>query len=211
MNPQVPEPAKRSLATELFTRWLSDPKWRDKGEPLRALPRHGASRSFDGLAQSVTKDVHPRTLLEEMSRLGLVRLDEGSDTVHLLRESFVPAGDEQRMLSLLGANVGDHLCAAVSNVLGETPRQLEQAMFADELSPDSIERLQPLVREQWQVLLRQLAPAVQTMIDEDQVQKRQCDQRLRIGMYTYAGAMPHAAGKPATETAEQALRPRRNE
>ena len=71
MKATAPEPAKRSHATELFTRWLSDPALRKKGVPLRALPRQGKAPSFESLAQSVTKDVHPRTLLEEVCRLGL--------------------------------------------------------------------------------------------------------------------------------------------
>ncbi|HJV63851.1 MAG TPA: DUF6502 family protein [Albitalea sp.] len=201
MKSDAPEASKRSLATELFTRWLSDPRLRHKGEPLRSLPRQGAGKSFESLAQSVTKDVHPRTLLEEMSRLGLAKHEVEDDTVHLLRETFVPSNDEQRMFAFLGNNVGDHLSAAVVNVLGRGPRQLEQAMFADELSRQSIERLEPIVREHWQSLLRELAPTVQAMVDEDAAGERTRDQRLRVGMYAYAGPMAAAAGKAADAVA----------
>jgi hypothetical protein len=145
-----------------------------------------------------------------MARLGLARLDENTDTVHLLRETFVPTGDEQRMFAFLGDNAGDHLSAAVGNVLGENPRHLEQALFADELSPDSLERLRPMVREQWQALLRELAPAVQKMIDEDAAHDRSRNQRLRIGMYAFAGAMPVAGQAPVDVSADgrPAKRPR---
>lgn len=192
-------PVRRSLATELFTRWLSDSKWHRKGKPTRALPRQGSGKSFETLAQSVTKDVHPRTLLEEMSRLGLARLDEESDTVHLLRESFVPVGDEQRMLAFVASNVGDHLSASVENLLGPQPRHLEQALFADELSSDSIGRLQPMVRERWQSLLRDLAPAMQALIDDDEAQQRCRDQRLRVGMYAFSAPMTMPIPKPQDE------------
>ncbi len=189
---QQREPAiasRRSPATQLFTRWLSDPAWASGGAPLRTLPRQGAAPSFEALAQSVTKDVHPRSLLEELCRLGLVGVDETTDRVELLRERFAPSGDGSRMLGFLASNVGDHLRAAVANVLAEAPRHLEQALFADELSAESLKQLQPLVRAQWQQLLSALAPVVQKLIDEDQAEQRVQDQRLRIGLYAYSEPM----------------------
>lgn len=205
MKSDAPEAPRRSLATELFTRWLSDPALRRKGEPMRSLPRVGTTKSFESLAHSVTKDVHPRTLLQEMTRLGLARHDEDSDTVTLLRDSFVPSGDERRMFGFLGHNVGDHLSAAVANVLGGKPLHLEQAMFADGLSADSLARLAPLVRAQWQAVLRELAPLVQKMLDEDEARMRPRNQRLRIGMYAFAGPMSVVSEQPAA--APQAPRP----
>ena len=190
-----PEPPRRSPATELFTRWLSHPKLRRKGVPLRSLPRQGAAPSFESLAQSVTKDVHPRTLLEELCRLGLAEVDEASDRVILLQDKFVPADDARRMFNFLGSNVGDHLSAAVDNVSDAGPRHLEQALFADELSSDSLQRLRPIVSEQWQALLRELAPTVQQLIDKDQAAGRVQDQRLRVGMYAYTTRMGESSGE----------------
>ena len=193
------EAPRRSPATEIFTRWLSDVQWRGDGAVPRALPRQGPAPSFETLARSVTQDVHPRTLLEEMARLGLARLDEADDTVRLLRETFVPTGDEARLFGFLGANVGDHLAAAVDNVLSPVPRHLEQALFADGLSADSVAGLRPLLAEQWQALVRQLAPRVQQLIDDDRAAGRTPDQRLRVGLYAYAEVVP-APAEPADGT-----------
>ena len=184
--------AKRTPATQVFTRWLSDPAWREQ----TSLPRQGAGASFEALAQSVTKDVHPRSLLEELSRLGLARLDESTDRVELLLERFTPAGDEPRMLGFVASNVGDHLRAAVANVLVPKPLHLEQAVFADELSAESVQRLQPLIREQWQHLLRALAPVLQQAIDDDAANGRPQDQRLRVGLYGYHAPMQDGAPAP---------------
>jgi len=192
-----PEVPKRSPATEVFTRWLSDPKLRRKGAPLRSLPRHGAAPSFESLAQSVTKDVHPRALLEDLCRLGLVKIDEATDAIVLLRDKFVPTGDEHRLFGFLGANVGDHLSAGVANVLNPMPRHLEQALFADELSGESVERLRPIVSEQWQALVRTLVPTVQQLIDEDAASGRAQDHRLRVGLYAFADRMSGIFDGPA--------------
>jgi hypothetical protein len=190
-HPQA-SPARTSPATQVFTRWLSDPGLRSpkKGAGPIPLPRQGPAPSFEALAQSVTRDVHPRSLLEELCRLGLARWDETDDTVHLAREAFVPQGDMDRMLGFLGANVGDHLAAAVANVLSDGTRHFEQALFADELSPDSLVQARALVTAQWQLLLGSLAPALSALIEEDRAAGRAQDQRLRIGLYTYTDAMP---------------------
>lgn len=182
----APAPARRSWATEVFTRWLGDRRLRVKRSVLKRLPRQGEWPSFEALAQSVTRDVHPRTLLDEMCRLGLARVDTESDTVELLRDTFVPHGDERRMFDFLGTNVGDHLAAAVANVLSQGPRHLEQALFANELSAQAAEQARPLVAAQWQALLQALAPAIQKLIDEDEAAGRPQDHRLRVGMYAYS-------------------------
>ena len=209
LQPAPPaEPRRRSPATEIFTRWLTDRQWRGDRDAPRPLPRQGPAPSFESLAQSVTRDVHPRTLLEELLRLGLAEVDENSDTVRLLRETFVPSGDEARLFGFLGANVGDHLSAAVANVLTRAPRHLEQALFADELSAVSIERLRPVVAAQWQALVRDLAPQVQRLIDDDRAAGRPPDQRLRVGLYTFAEAVPAAAAAtPDPETGDSSPPP----
>lgn len=196
-------PSRSSPATQVFSRWLTDPQLRLVDGTARALPRQGPPVSFESLAQSVTKDVHPRTLLEELLRLGLARIDEATDTVQLLRETFVPSGDEARMFGFLGANVGDHLRGAVANVLAQGPRNVEQALFADGLSNDSISELRPLVAQQWQAVARSLVPLVQQFIDADVAAGRPADQRLRVGLYMYAAAtsatpIPDAADPDAS-------------
>jgi hypothetical protein len=185
-------PARPSPATQAFTRWLSDPTLLDaEGAPIALLPQ-GPAPSFESLANSITRDVHPRTLLEELTRLGLARVDEADGRVHLLHSAFVPRADLDRMLAFLGANVGDHLAAAVDNVLSDGSRHFEQALFADELSEASLAEVRERVGNEWQRLLHTLAPALQALIDADKAAGRPADQRLRIGLFAYTDAMAPA-------------------
>jgi hypothetical protein len=103
----------RSLASEVFARWTTARGYRDSRGRPRTLPRHGPGVSFETLAQSVTRHVHPRSVLDELVRLGLATHDVEHDTVTLQRRAFVPRGDVIRLLGFLGDNVGDHLSAAV--------------------------------------------------------------------------------------------------
>ena len=188
-------PARRSPASQVFTRWQSDPALKNhQGEPL-ALTRQGPAPSFEALVQAVTRDVHPRSLLDELCRLGLARLD--GETVHLVGGAvFVPEGDAARMLGYLGSNVGDHLRAAVANVVSDKPPHFEQAVSADGLSPESLAAFEQIVRAQWKALLAATAPALQQMIDADRAAGRTDDGRVRLGLYSYSERPPAAATPP---------------
>jgi hypothetical protein len=191
------EAPKRSSATQVFTRWVAEAGARPS---LRTLARQGPAPSFEALARSVTNDVHPRSLLDELCRLGLARVDSAEgDTVQLVHESFVPKDDRERMFGFLGANVGDHLRAAVGNVMSSEPVHLEQAMFADELSRESMEAIDTFVRTQWKALMAATVPRVNQQIEADNTKNRQRDQRVRIGMYMYSTTMSDAPTEPPTE------------
>jgi len=190
-------PTRRSPATQVFTRWVSEPSLKNaKGKPL-SLPRQGPAPSFDELARSVNRDVHPRSLLEELCRLGLVRVE--GETVHVVRERFVPREDIDRMLGFLGSNVGDHLRAAVANVLSDPPAHLEQAVFADELSQASLDKLREVMRVQWQALLQATVPLLHQLIAADRSAKRNQDQRVRVGMYMFSETMTSPTGAPGAK------------
>jgi len=190
----APPAPPRSPATRVFTKWLAEPGLTARGV-TRPLARTGPAPSFEALAQSVTRDVHPRSLLDELCRLGLARVD--GDMVHAIRDSVVPSGDSERMLGFLGTNVGDHLRAAVANVLASDPPHLEQAIFADELSPESVETFRRLMRAQWKTLLAATVPMLQRLIDEDRAADRARDRRVRVGLYSYDTAMTPADDAPA--------------
>lgn len=178
-------PRVRSYPSELFAHWTTDPLYRDaKGRPKR-LARLGAAPSFETLAQAVTRDMHPRSLLEEMLRLGYAQHDAADDSVTLLIEAFVPRGDRARMDAFLGANVGDHLSAAVANVLGDGRQHFEQALFADGLSPQSLESLRPLIAAQWRALADLLVPRLEKLIEDDAKAGPLNEQRLRVGLFCY--------------------------
>jgi Family of unknown function (DUF6502) len=195
---------RRSSATEVFTRWLSDSSLRAAdGKPL-PLPRLGPMPSFERLAQSVTQDVHPRSLLDELCRLGVATWDKATDLVQLQNNAFVPKGDWARMTAFLGDNVGDHLRAATANVLGSGKEHLEQAIFADELSAHSLQAFRALMGKQWRELLQTLTPQLEQLIEDDKQAQRVQDQRVRVGLYTWSQAMADSAAQQALPSGSKA-------
>jgi len=187
---------RRSVASELFAHWVSDARYRDRrGEP-RVLRRQGRAPSFESLARVITRDVHPRSLLDELLRLKLAVHDPERDTVELVRDAFVPSEDRVRMLQFLGANVGDHLAGAVTNVLTDGRRHFEQAVFADGLTEVSVQEVWTQINELWKTLLAALVPLLERKVEQDQ-QVSGATQRLRVGLYTFDADTAAVAPGPA--------------
>src|SRR5512134_2741742 len=103
----APSVVRGSPATKVFTRWAGSAKLRDRNGRPKPLRRHGRAPSFEALSYSVTHDIHPTVILDELCRLGLTRYDADTELVHLLRDAFAPHEDQGRALSFLGSNVGD--------------------------------------------------------------------------------------------------------
>lgn len=193
---------RRSLASEVFAHWMSDARYRDRrGEP-RVLKRQGRAPSFESLAHTITRDVHPRSLLDELLRLKLAVHDAESDTVSLVRDAFVPRGDRVRMLQFLGANVGDHLAGAVANVLADGQRHFEQAVFADGLSEASVREAWQHIGELWKGLLAALVPALEDKVERDRPHEG-ATHRLRLGLYTFDEDTAEAAREPPRKMGKQ--------
>lgn len=201
----APPPPPRTPGAAVFAHWRTDPVYRTRDGKPRVLPRSGPAPSFEALAQAVTRDVHPRALLEELLRLNLATLDVARDRVSLIGQDFIPRGDMERMAQWLGANVGDHLGAAVANVLADNPVHAEQAIAAQGLSAASARRVRTMLQSHWQRLTDELVPMLERLIAEDAVGAPGSNRhRVRIGLYGFDDV---PADEPRTEAPRAAPRP----
>lgn len=185
-------PSRRSvripLTAQIIARWTADPAYRSADDAPLALKRQGDCPSFESLARSVTQDIHPRSVLEELLRLGIVSHDETGDLVNLLHSEYVPGSDREELLAMLAGNVGDHFESAVANVVQDDIQHHDQAIFADELSEESAASLAPLIMSHWHSLRDDLVPAITACIEADRQAGRQQNQRVRIGLYSFSEA-----------------------
>jgi hypothetical protein len=173
-----PGPPVLSPATLVFTRWLQ----MATDEPaLRRLPikAQDGKPAFESLARESTRgNVHHRSVLDDLIRLGMVA--EVGDQVELTAEGFIPANDLQGMLEFVAQNGRDHLQAAVNNTLGDGPRMLERAVFADGLSAEECERVQLLTREAWAEMHHRLVDELHRGVAQS---GPDASHRIKIGIY----------------------------
>ncbi len=184
---------RRSLAAEVYSHWLTNPVYRDMAGGASVLPRQGARPSFDTLAREITSDVHPRSLLDDMLRLGFAELLDEGDRVQAVPNAFVPRGDAVQAYQILGSNVGDHLQGAVTNVLGDGRQHFDQAIVADGLSDESMQTVRKLIVAQWRSLFDQMVPALERLIEQDKpLSPEVTRQRLLLGLYSFNAPEPPA-------------------
>jgi len=170
-----------NMASQVMTRWLTDPDYLDdEGQPL-ALGR----ARFDALVAAISSDVRPRAVLDELVRLGLA--EEAAEAVRLLAPGFVPHQGFPEMAALLADNVHDHAAAAGANIEGEG-NYLEQAIFVDQLTAASAKQLHAASAKAWRQAFKTVMREAQQRFDADEqsspVEER--IHRVRFGAYFYA-------------------------
>lgn len=187
------KPADRALsvADEVFTRWVNDPAYLATDGMPKMLPlrsRADDELSFESLAQSVSRDFHSRAILDEMTRLGIA--EAAGEFVRLRAERFVPDTGFAETLSYVSRNVYDHLGAVESNMkainAGSRSPFLEQSVFADGLSQESVRELQELSRRIWESALRRIYALATDRIENDQRSHGDQALRMRFGVYFFS-------------------------
>lgn len=169
---------EESATVKVFTYWL---QMAAKQPDLKRLSITGASPSFELYARAATRgDMHHRTVLDELVRLGMAAESEGM--AELTADAFVPSKDEKALLSFLADNGQDHLLAAVENVRTRQPLFLERSIFAEGLSARDCEAIQHSVREDWAILYDRLADIMTQAIEAT---PSEGTHRMRVGIYTY--------------------------
>ena len=212
-------PARRAqgipLASQVYTHWLTARRYRSRDGQPKPLRRNGSGLSFDSLAREISQDVHPRTVLDELLRLGLVRLD-GEHAVPV-SQAFVPRRELDELTALFAANAADHIAAAVQNLAAAEAPFLEHSVFADGLSAESVVLLQRTAVGLWRQSFDKVVAEARSRIDHDERAASGPPapaHRIRYGVYFYSEPTeaPGEAAPPASaaaRTTTRAPRPRR--
>lgn len=200
------DPALRGHAAQVFTLWQ---RMAEDESALATLPMHAAytavakgrrarlPQSFAALARQVSTDVHPRSLLDELIRLGLA--SEAQGEVRLQRQAFVPQRDADDRLAVMAGNAAAHLGTGVRNCTEPALQpQLEQAIWAEGLSLADALALDAQARELWAAAHRLLYAAIETA---PAAPAGQTAYQVRIGMYAHAHPSPTAQELPCAPPA----------
>ncbi|WP_297341068.1 DUF6502 family protein [Pseudophaeobacter sp.] len=143
-----PPEAKRQPLAEIIALWWGDPAYDPEG-----IPTQGDGASFTSLARRIRKDVHPRTFLNILIENGTV--SEIGERVSLNTRSYRPPSGSGEQLAYLADNVGDHLAAAVSNVVEEGTKY-DMAVHYKGLSANAISQLDQHFRTRMEQTLEEL-------------------------------------------------------
>jgi hypothetical protein len=168
----------QSLASVVFMAW----RLKVEADPAyQTLPVTGAESnalSFERLARDAVKDVHYRSLLDELVRLRLVLEEDGK--VSLAAKDFVPPGASAELMRFIGVNASAHLAAAASNSAAIAAPFLEQAVDVTHISAEHCDELHLLARQSWEHARNTLLSRMTALPEAN---SNPC--QMRVGMYAY--------------------------
>ena len=176
--------AKVSTLSSVMGNWLAAPGFTKADGQPKTLPRFGTDgATFETLVQSVSRDIRPRTVLDELIRQTLVDLHE-DDTVSMRTNGFLGPADVDQRIHFFSKNVGDHLAAAVENLLAEEPPFVERAVFYNRLKASSVDAIEAQAREMGNELLLTLNRDANIRQSEDK-DTEEGTERFRFGIFFY--------------------------
>ncbi len=166
-----------SVPARVVGHWVAD------GLPLE-IPFLGEMPSFEALVKRVSQDLYPRAILNELKRLDIV--SEQGDQVQLKQQAFIPKHSERETQALFAMNASDHLAAGVHNLIQPDNVQfVEQAVYAHELTLQSIQALTELSTVLWRQIAEQILQEAIKRCAEDEGQQDAL-YRFRFGAYQFA-------------------------
>jgi hypothetical protein len=188
-----------SVTDQVYTKWLSDAAYKDQDGKPKPIRMTGPTPSFEALVATITRDLHRRTVLDELLRLGLVRTSgqpqegsvDASDWVVPIADSLVPRENLAEMLRFFTENGRDHLSASVENIVavqhGVPAPFVERSVFARGLSSESVDQLGHLARQLWQPAFQQMVDAANQRFSSDkQTLAPGSEHRMRFGVYFFS-------------------------
>lgn len=179
-------PEAVSLGAQLVAAWTGLPRYLDRHGSPKPLPRLASgsgSLSFEGLVESISKDIRSRAVLDEWLRLGVAHVDE-EDCVCLNVDAFIPEKGFEEKAYYFGHSLHDHAAAGIHNLLGQKPPFLERIVHYDSLSPGSVEKLSTLSEKLGMQALKEVnRQALQ--LEKKDASKADAGQRITFGVYFF--------------------------
>lgn len=211
-EPQArPERAlEQSPVTRLLGRWMAGAPYADSRRGPRPLPYEAAGNraSFARLVRELGIDAPPRSVLDELLRLGIAELGPGN-TVVLRREVYVPADDAAAKLELLGSDPAELFATIAHNVAHPDEPWLQRKVVYDNVGAEALAELRAAARRVGEAFIRE-ANALLAAHDRDRNPEAPGGARTRVvlGAYYFEEELeprPSAASQEATDVPRKRL------
>jgi hypothetical protein len=182
----APEPStfQRNQMASLISRWTSDRRFRDESGKPRTLPyRTKRGPSFVELVRTVKTDLPPRAIMDELVRVGAVRLSD--DQVQLVSDSYVPTLSSPDKLAMLADDPAELVETMLGNIFADGNELLLQRKVSfDNIGEEGLEQLRAQVRREGERFLRRMSELL-AHYDRDRNAKAPGGDRLAAGVGLY--------------------------
>ncbi len=129
----------RNRAAHVLASWLRDPEFLDrKGDPLD-LALAGSSPSFTDLVRKYSGDMYPRSIADELLRLGAI--EEVRGRLRMTNRGYVPGADPERIIEILGIDTSEFIETVDHNLQAQddADRLLQLKVLSDNVPVEHLE------------------------------------------------------------------------
>ena len=147
---------QRNRLARVLTGWFEDPAYTDESGRPRVLGVEGPPPSFSELARAYSGDIYPGIILDELIRVGAVRL-RTDQRVEVLSRRYTPGGADPESLRHAGVVAGDVLSTLEHNMTASVDERLfEDASIASTLPREAVPLLARLLERRGAAFLDDL-------------------------------------------------------
>ncbi len=183
-EPMSEKEIKASKSAQMMSIWTGHQAYLDnQGKPKALfLSSKEGSPSFEELVLRVSKDKHPRSVLDEWLNQKLITIQDNK--VFLNEAGYIPEEDFEEKLFFAGKNIGDHLAIVAHNLAGEQPPLFDRAVYYSDLSQESVELLEEQAKRQMMQLLTDLNQKASELQQQDK-EKDDNKYAMHVGGYFF--------------------------
>ncbi|WP_051145080.1 DUF6502 family protein [Thiomicrorhabdus sp. Kp2] len=194
-NQPTEKELKASLSSQLMSIWMGHQGYIDsEGLPLSLFRyQQDGSPSFEELVFSISKDKHPRSILDEWLTQDLVELlnEDGLEKIQLTQAGYVPEEDFEEKLFFAGKNIGSHLTSVAHNLENQTPAMFDRAVYYSNLTDDSIEKIERLSKERMMAALTEINQFANQLQEQDSTANN-ANKEMHVGAYFSRASLKNA-------------------
>ncbi len=171
-------------AARVITGWLRDPDFGDgKGHPF-PLRMEGKHASFSELVKRYSGDIPVRAVLDELVRVGAVKLLKDG-RIGLLSRGYIPQKGMNEKLAILGNDTADLIATIDHNLYGKSSRpRFQRKVMYDNVPTEAAEAFHAIAEAQAQELLEALDRWLSHR-DRDVNPTSKGTGRVRVGLGVY--------------------------
>jgi len=177
---------ENNRAARVVGGWMRDKEFSTKSKAKALVLGEGDQKgSFEALVKKYSGDMTARAVLDELIRVGAVKLNKNKDSVKLLSNGYIPSNSNDEMLRISADSVHDLLSTIEHNLNDEyQDTHLQLKVSYDDVPLNGVELFRNLSREKSLELLNYLDEFLATQ-DRSSNPKIKGEGRFRTGLGIY--------------------------
>ncbi len=182
-DPLTEEEIKASISAQMMAKWLGHPEFTDENGYPRSLHRyHKSELSFADLVFDISRDKHPRSILDDWLNQKLVEIDK-NDKIHLIQDGYTASENIEEKLFFAGKNISEHLETVTHNLTSTNSPRFDRAVYYHHLSEESVNQIESLAKEELLKAMKSINKKAAELQLQDATQDIETRHSVHIGGY----------------------------